>query len=159
MAVYGLIGKIGCETIISKKTKPVPASNYGKSKFEAEKMLEELQSASFNVSILRIPMIYGPKCPGNYSSLSKLARRLPVFPKIDNRRSMIFVDHLSDVVAYIIEKKLSGVFFVKNPEDVNTLQIVSEKSSIFQESSRTEIKSMYHSLFNSVIRLTNCFPA
>ncbi|PKH09210.1 NAD-dependent epimerase/dehydratase family protein, partial [Planomicrobium sp. MB-3u-38] len=96
MAVYGLIGKIGEDTIISRETEPNPTSNYGKSKLEAEGLLEELQSSNFNISILRIPMIYGPNCPGNYNSLSKLARKIPVFPKIDNKRSMIFVDHLSD---------------------------------------------------------------
>lgn len=125
MAVYGLIGKIGEDTIISKETELAPTSNYGKSKLEAEEILQELQSSYFNISILRIPMIYGPNCPGNYSSLSKLARKIPVFPKIDNKRSMIFVDHLSDIVAHIIEKKLLGVFLIKNPEDVNTVEIVS----------------------------------
>lgn len=125
MAVYGLIGKIGEDTIISKDTNPAPTSNYGKSKLEAEKLLNELQSSYFNVSILRIPMIYGPSCPGNYSSLSKLAKKISIFPKIDNKRSMIFVDHLSDIVAHIIEKRLLGVFLVKNPEDVNTIEIVS----------------------------------
>lgn len=125
MAVYGLIGKIGEDTIISKETEPAPISNYGESKLEAEKLLNELQTSYFNVSILRIPMIYGPNCPGNYSSLSKLARKIPIFPKIDNKRSMIFVDHLSDIVAHIIEKRLLGVFLVKNPEDVNTVSIVS----------------------------------
>ncbi|WP_281863142.1 NAD-dependent epimerase/dehydratase family protein [Planomicrobium okeanokoites] len=125
MAVYGLIGKIGEDTIISKETAPAPTSNYGKSKLEAEVLLEELQSSYFNISILRIPMIYGPNCPGNYSSLSKLARKIPIFPKIDNKRSMIFVDHLSDIVIHIIEKELLGVFLVKNPEDINTIEIVS----------------------------------
>lgn len=125
MAVYGLIGKIGEDTIISKETEPAPTSNYGKSKLEAEELLSGLQSSYFNVSILRIPMIYGPNCPGNYNSLSKLAKKIPIFPKIDNKRSMIFVDHLSDIVAHIIEKRLLGVFLVKNPEDVNTVEIVS----------------------------------
>ncbi|MGM0897042.1 MAG: NAD-dependent epimerase/dehydratase family protein [Bacillota bacterium] len=125
VAVYGLIGKIGEDTIISKETEPAPTSNYGKSKLEAEELLKELQSSCFNISILRIPLIYGPNCPGNYNSLSRLARKVPVFPKIDNKRSMIFVDHLSDIVAYIIEKKLVGIFLVKNPEDINTSEIVS----------------------------------
>lgn len=124
MAVYGLIGKIGEDTIITKKTEAVPTSHYGKSKLEAEEFLENLQSQEFNVSVLRIPMIYGPNCPGNYSSLSELARKTTIFPKINNRRSMIFIDHLSDVVAYIIERKLSEVLMVKNPDDVSTLELV-----------------------------------
>lgn len=125
MAVYGLIGKIGEDTVISKETKAAPTSHYGKSKLEAEELLETNQSPEFNISILRIPMIYGPGCPGNYRSLSKLARKIPIFPMINNKRSMIFVDYLSDIVAHIIERKLLGVFLVKNPEDVNTIEIVS----------------------------------
>lgn len=126
MAVYGLIGKIGEDTIISKETKAAPISHYGKSKLEAEELLKKLQSSQFNISILRIPMIYGPYCPGNYRSLSILARNTPVFPKINNRRSMIYVDYLSDVVAHVIVENLSGVMLVKNPEDVDTLEMVSK---------------------------------
>lgn len=144
MAVYGLIGKIGEDTIISKETPAAPTSHYGKSNLEAEEMIEVLQSSEFNVSILRIPMIYGPDCPGNYRSLSKLARKSPVFPKISNRRSMIFVDHLSDVVAYIIEEKLPGVLLVKNPEDVDTLLMVKEIASHHQ-------KKIYNSALAGVV--------
>lgn len=128
MAVYGTIGKIGEDLIISKKTKVAPKSHYGKSKLEAEESIEAIQSAEFKCSILRVPMIYGPGCPGNYSLLSKLAKKTPVFPKINNRRSMIFVDHLSDIVAFIIKERKEGVFLVKNPKDVSTLKIVKEIS-------------------------------
>lgn len=126
MAIYGLIGRIGRETIITKDTIPSPTSHYGKSNLEAEELLETLQSPNFKISILRIPMIYGPNCPGNYKSLSKIIKRIPVFPEIKNRRSMIFIDHLSDIVAYIIEKKLTGIFLIKNPDDVETLEMVQE---------------------------------
>lgn len=144
MAVYGLIGKIGEETIISKETKAAPTSHYGKSKLEAEELLETLKSSEFMVSILRIPMIYGPNCPGNYRSLSELARKTPVFPKINNRRSMIFVDYLSDVVSYIIEEKLSGIMLVKNPKDVSTLEMVNEIANQHQ-------KNFYNSVLVGLI--------
>jgi len=149
MAVFGLIGKIGEDTIISKETKAAPTSHYGKSKLEAEELLETLQSSEFKVSILRIPMIYGPDCPGNYRSLSKLARKTPVFPKINNRRSMIFVDHLSDVVVYIMEEKLSGVLLVKNPEDVDTLEMVNKIANYHQ-------KKIYNSALAGVLIKTFC---
>ncbi|MFD1861967.1 NAD-dependent epimerase/dehydratase family protein [Planococcus chinensis] len=126
MAIYGLIGKIGEETIISKDTIPKPTSNYGKSKLEAEQLLNSLQSSEFNVSILRIPMIYGYECPGNYKALSKLAKKTFVFPRIKNKRSFIYIDHLSDIVAHLIKNKISGLFLVKNPEDIDTLKMVSE---------------------------------
>ncbi|WP_019414617.1 NAD-dependent epimerase/dehydratase family protein [Paenisporosarcina sp. TG20] len=126
IAVYGLIGRIGEDTIISKETKEKPTSYYGKSKLEAEQKISTLQSDNFHVSILRIPMIYGYGCPGNYSALSKLAKKAPLFPKIDNKRSLIYISHLSDLVMYLVENENSGLFLVKNPEDINTLAMVNE---------------------------------
>lgn len=129
IAVYGLIGRIGEDTIISKETKENPISYYGKSKLEAEQKISILQSDDFQVSILRIPMIYGYGCPGNYSALSKLAKKVPVFPKINNRRSLLYIDHLSDIVKHLISNKVSGLFLVKNPKDINTLNMVNEIAS------------------------------
>ncbi|MDJ0332965.1 NAD-dependent epimerase/dehydratase family protein [Planococcus sp. S3-L1] len=126
IAVYGLIGRIGEDTIISKETKENPTSYYGKSKLEAEQKINVLQSDDFHVSILRIPMIYGYGCPGNYSALSKLSKKVPLFPKINNKRSLIFVDHLSDLVNHLIMNRTSGLFLVKNPNDINTLEMVNE---------------------------------
>lgn len=51
--------------IITQETPIVPKSDYGKSKAEAEKGIEVLQDANFNVAILRPPMIYGKGCKGN----------------------------------------------------------------------------------------------
>jgi len=140
MAVYGLIGKIGKDTVISKETPAKPTSYYGKSKLDAEVLLNTLQSQKFNVSILRIPMIYGYGCPGNYSALSKLAKKTPIFPKINNKRSLIYIDHLSDLVIHLIENKVAGLFLVKNPEDVNTLDMVNE---IAQFNNKKIYKSMF----------------
>lgn len=144
MAVYGLIGKIGEETIISKATVEKPISYYGKSKLEAEHKTNSLQSDDFHVAILRIPMIYGYGCPGNYSALSKLAKKTPLFPNLKNKRSLIYIDHLSDLVRYLIINKISGLFLVKNPEDVNTLEMVNE---IAKNNNRTIIKSNALSFF------------
>lgn len=126
VAVYGLIGKIGEDTVISKETKAAPTSHYGKSKLDAEELLNTLQSQEFNVALLRIPMIYGYGCPGNYSSLSKLAKLTPIFPKINNKRSFIYIDHLTDAVEHIIKCRLSGVFLLKSPLELNTRYIVNE---------------------------------
>lgn len=138
MAVYGLIGKIGEDTIITKETEETPSSFYGKSKLEAEQLINNLQSEQFTVSILRIPMIYGSNCPGNYSLLSKLARKSPIFPEINNKRSLVFVDHLSDIVIHLIKNNLAGLFLVKNPKDIDTLNMVDTIA-------RVNNKKLYHS--------------
>jgi len=134
IAVYGLIGEIGKETIISKNTIEKPVTYYGKSKLEAEQKISNLKSEIFNVSILRIPMIYGYNCPGNYKILSRLAKQSPVFPKITNSRSMVFVDHLSDVVIYIINEKVRGILLFQNPLNVSTLDMVNEIARVHNRS-------------------------
>ena len=126
IAVYGLIGYIGKDTEISKKTRENSLTYYGKSKLEGEKLLNTLQANNFKVAILRIPMIYGYNSPGNYQSLSNMVKKIRIFPMVNNRRSLIFVDHLSDIVIYLISNMSSGQFLVKNPEDVSTLNMVNE---------------------------------
>jgi len=87
--------------------------------------LKELLDKSFQVAILRPPMIYGPGCPGNYARLSKLIRKTPIFPKLSNERSMIYIDHLCEFLRQIIDKKLGGVFFPQNKEYVCTTELAA----------------------------------
>ena len=144
IAVYGILGQIGKDIVISKETKESPKTFNGKSKLAAEKLLIPLQSKNFNIAILRIPLIYGYNCPGNYNSLSKLARLTPVFPNLNNKKSMIFIDHLSDIVEFIIRNKKYGTFLVNNPENFNTLYLVKEIA-------KNHDKKIFHSNILSVI--------
>ena len=115
MSVYGME-----EGSISSDTVPVPVSDYGKSKLEAENLLRAMETESFRVAVLRPPMVYGPGCPGNYQSLAKLALKLPYFPKLTNRRSMVFIDTLCDCIRQVIETEHSGLIFPQDPEYICT---------------------------------------
>ena len=75
MSVYGV------ETgVITKDTLPCPKSNYGKSKWQAEEKLGEMQSENFCVSLLRPPMVYGKDCKGNFQTVVKIVKKFPIFP-------------------------------------------------------------------------------
>lgn len=119
MSVYGM------DTgVIDQNTIPNPKSNYGKSKLQAEELIDLLKEESFKVATLRPPMIYGKDCKGNYPRLANLALKTPIFPDIENRRSMIYVDNLSVYIKYIIDNIKAGVFFPQNNEFVNTSKMV-----------------------------------
>ena len=124
MSVYGEEGKIGQEVVINRETSPNPKTYYGKSKIEAENQLKELVNETFKVIILRPPMIYGPNCPGNYMRLETLAKKIPVFPLIENKRSMLHVNKLSDVIKKIIDDEAKGLFLPQDDEYVNTSILV-----------------------------------
>lgn len=106
MAVYGLLeGEIG------RDTKPKPMTHYGKSKLEADRKISRMGSDDFHVAVLRPPMIYGAGCKGNYQKLRKLALALPIFPKVNNRRSMLYIGNLCEFVAEAIRKTSRGFSF------------------------------------------------
>ena len=109
---------------ITRETPANPANFYGKSKLEAEEGLEALADECFGVSILRCPMIYGQGCRGNFPTLAKLARRLPVFPRVNNRRSVLYVENLAEFVAQVIEHDRSGMFWPQNAEYMSTSEAV-----------------------------------
>lgn len=119
MSVYGLE-----EGFIDSKTIPRPASAYGQFKYEAEGLIRDLEDEGFVVAILRPPMVYGRGCRGNYPRLAKLAQKTPVFPRLDNRRSMIYVDNLSEAVRQLIDERLGGLFFPQNTDYVSTSDMV-----------------------------------
>lgn len=142
MSVYGM------ETgIIKQDTKPTPKTAYGKSKYEAERLIQGLQDSNFNVVILRPPMVYGPKSKGNYQFLSSFARRSFIFPKFENKRSMIFINNLSSFVKDLIENNESGLFFPQDGDYVN----VSEMVQLINEVNDKKI--IFTKIFNPFIKL------
>ena len=119
MSIYGKdTGTISSDTV------PEPISHYGKSKWQAERNLSLLADDAFKVAVLRPPMVYGKGCKGNFQAVLKLARALPVFPLVANRRSMIFIDNLCSFVKRVIDGREGGVFFPQNREYMQTTQMV-----------------------------------
>lgn len=124
MSVYGEHGGIKAPVEISPATPPNPKDIYGKSKLSAEEGLKALQDEGFSVCILRPPMIYGPGCRGNYPTLSKFARKWPLFPSLNNRRSMLFIGNLERFVKWLIDEDKRGLFLPHDPVPVATSQLV-----------------------------------
>lgn len=122
--VYGDSAPIGMEKIITVDTFPVPANFYGDSKLKAEEEIRKLESNIFKVVVLRPPMIYGKGSKGNYQLLAKFARKLPIFPKVKNQRSVLYIGNLMEFVRLIIENEESGIFFPCNREWSNTSELV-----------------------------------
>lgn len=105
---------------ITRETPANPANFYGRSKLEAEKGLQGLEGEHFKVAILRCPMIYGPGCKGNFLTLAKIARALPVFPKTSNKRSVLYVENLAGFVTQVINRRMHGIFWPQNKEYMST---------------------------------------
>lgn len=126
MIVYGEGAPLGRPKRITRAVSPAPASVYGDSKWQAELGLDQLRSKDFKVAIIRPPMVYGKGSKGNYPRLAKVAKRLPLFPQVENERSMIHIDNLCEFIKLMIDHKEAGVFHPQNAEYVKTSDLVKE---------------------------------
>ena len=118
MSVYGM------DTgVITKETVPNPKSYYGKSKWEAEQVIASLATDTFRVCILRPPMVYGKGCRGNFQSVVTLVKKFPFFPRIENMRSMIYIENLSSFMKYCADQCLAGIYFPQNREYMSTMDL------------------------------------
>lgn len=123
-SVYGLTASVGQVVTITRDTPLRPADNYGISKAKAEEGLQALSGDGFKIAILRPPMVYGKGCRGNYVTLAKLSKKLPVFPYVNNQRSMLYMENLAEFVRILIEDEAEGIFCPQNREYVNTSEMV-----------------------------------
>lgn len=111
---------------IDASTQPAPNTAYGISKWEAEQGLAPLADDTFRVAVLRPPLVYGRGCRGNYPRLAALAKRLPVFPKVNNQRSMLYIGTLCSFVQNLLESGEGGLYFPQNREYVGTNALMTE---------------------------------
>ena len=119
------MGVYGVETgYITIDTKPNPKTPYAKSKYEAEQYLLKMNTNNFKIAIIRPPIVYGKGCKGNYPRLAKLALKIPIFPNIQNKRSMIYIDNLCEFIRVLIDNWSSGLYFPQNKEYVNITELV-----------------------------------
>jgi nucleoside-diphosphate-sugar epimerase len=102
-----------------------PLDPYGKSKYEAEKLILGLQNESFKVAVVRSPLVYGAGVKANMYNLVKLVNKFPLLPLggINNRRSIAYVGNLVALLEHIIEKQASGIFIAGDREVLSTSQL------------------------------------
>ena len=133
---------------ITKETIPEADSIYGESKLQAEIKLKTLESDGFKIVIIRAPMIYGKDSKGNFPKLVNLAKRVPVFPRYENCRSMLHIDNLCEFVRLMIENHENGVFFPQNTEYVSTYKMIeSIRRKLNKKTILTKIFNWFLKLF------------
>jgi len=149
--VYGDSSTINKRRVIDRNTIPKPSNFYGSSKLQAEEGLKALENDVFKIAILRPPMIYGKGSKGNYPKLAYYALKLPVFPYVDNQRSMLHVDNLCEFIRLLIENEEQGLFFPQNAEYVKTAEMVRLISETHGK------KIILTKVFNPMLRLMGSY--
>ena len=141
MIVYGDSAPYGKSKIVDETTVPKASNFYGDSKLQADVAVRDLADDNFKVLVIRPPMIYGKGSKGNYPTLAKLAKKLPVFPDVDNQRSMLHIDNLCEFLCQIMliqkVKENAVVLIPQNAEWTKTSDMVKEIAEVSGNKIRT----------------------
>lgn len=133
MIVYGESAPFGVKKIVDEHTVPNPANFYGDSKLQADAGVRELADDNFKVIVLRPPMIYGKGSKGNYPTLAKFAKKLPIFPKVKNERSMLYIENLCEFLCQtmLVDVEENAVVLLpQNGEWTKTSEMVEEIAEV-----------------------------
>lgn len=134
MIIYGAAAPLGQDKIITKNTVPYPENFYGDSKLQSDVQIRSLATKDFNVVVIRPPMIYGPGCKGNYLMLEKITKLSPVFPKVNNKRSIVHINNLCELICHVVftinNNEHSVVLMPQDEKIVSTSDIVLDISKI-----------------------------
>lgn len=109
---------------------PQPEDAYGRAKLACESTLREVAAATgLELAIIRPPLVYGPGVAANFRALVRLAASgLPLpFAAVDNRRSLVFIDNLVDLIATSATHPAAPghVFLVSDGRDFSTPELVT----------------------------------
>jgi len=121
---------------------PAPEDDYGLSKAEAETELRRIaKETRMEVTIIRPPLIYGPGVKGNFSSLMNWVRQglpLPLGALIHNRRSLVGLDNLVDLILVCVEhpKAANQTFLISDGEDISTTELLRKISKALSRPAR-----------------------
>jgi nucleoside-diphosphate-sugar epimerase len=106
-----------------------PTDAYARSKWEAEQAIREMASgSSMDFVIIRPPLVYGPGVGANFQALTRfVSARIPLpLGAIDNRRSLVSIDNLVDLILRCVgyPDPIGDVFLVSDGDDVSTTQLI-----------------------------------
>jgi len=108
---------------------PNPSEDYAVSKLEAEQGLKAIsKKTGMEFVIIRPPLVYGKKAPGNFATLLKLARTNIPLPlgAIKNKRSFIAVTNLVDLIITCAEHASAAdeIFLTSDGNDISTTEFL-----------------------------------
>ncbi|MEO8344991.1 MAG: NAD-dependent epimerase/dehydratase family protein [Betaproteobacteria bacterium] len=111
---------------------PDPQDDYAASKWEAERVLADVaRDTGMPVTILRLPLLYGPGAKGNIARLTDvIARGVPLpLASIHNRRSLLGAGNFSSAVDALLRgpppaHRATATYFLADPVPVSTPQLV-----------------------------------
>lgn len=116
---------------------PGPVDTYGQSKLRIERALAEL---NMPVTIVRVPLVYGPGVSGNFRKLITAVERGWPLPlgAVDNQRSLVAVGNLCDFIMRVLDEPGAAgeTYVLADGEDVSTTELLRRLARSLNRPSR-----------------------
>jgi nucleoside-diphosphate-sugar epimerase len=108
--------------------RPAPEDAYGLLKWRLEEAMRAVASSGPPLVVLRPPLVYGPGVAANFHALIRLVDSgvpLP-FADIDNRRGLVFIDNLLDLVETALDhpEAPGNSFLLRDDEEISTPDLI-----------------------------------
>lgn len=116
-----------------------PFNHYGKSKWEAEQVLQEWHNShpDWNINILRPTVIFGERNRGNvYNLLKQISSgKFLMVGKGENKKSMAYVGNIVAFIKFLIDEKRDGynVFNYIDKPDFNMNELIAHVSKVLNK--------------------------
>lgn len=124
----------------TEQDQPNPQEPYAISKYEAEQGLFEIsKKMSLEVLIIRPPLVYGSKAPGNFGRLlcwANAKQPIPLpFGSVNNARSLVALDNLVNFITLCISHKKAAneIFLLSDGDDISTTKLLKNILKIFNK--------------------------
>lgn len=129
LSSVNVYGNSSEEKLIDEKSLVLPKTSYAKSKLAAEEQLLALADNTFEVIILRCPLVYGAKAPANFDKIKRLSEMTPILPfgSANSLRSYLSIGNLCSAINTIIglSKMKSGVYNLCDDKPLSTKQLTT----------------------------------
>lgn len=108
-------------------TAPRPTTPYGRAKLAAEELTHAAGRSGVEISVLRLPLVYGRDSKGNISRMMAAIDRgyFPPLPDFSNKRSMVHIDDVMQALLLAAEnpKAIGQTYIVTDGEIYSTRRI------------------------------------
>lgn len=129
LSTIGVNGSQTSTGAFTESDEPHPHDPYSVSKQESEEVLHAIAAETgLEVVILRLPLVYGPRNPGNFLRLLELISSGWPLPlrSVNNRRSLLFVGNLMDAIIQCatFSRKLGGMYLICDDVEVSIPELI-----------------------------------
>lgn len=107
----------------------LPVSVYGRSKKAAEEILRKSAPITFKLSVIRPPMVIGPRDSAVLDIFKMVQGRLILLPGAGSREkrySFVCVFDLVETIVKVVEAKKESLYYSSHPQTVTFQELISE---------------------------------